>query len=140
MLVLDASVALVWCFQRGARADVVAIMDRLETGPTCVPDFWRLEVANGLTVAERRGIISADAADALSEELNHLPLKLDAEGTTRALGQIRMLARKHRLTVYDATYLELSLRVGGELATLDTALVRASEEAGVPLAIGKDAG
>lgn len=132
-IVLDASVALVWCFQRGARADAVAVIDQLEANPTYIPDFWRLEVANGLAVAERRGLIAPHRADAMSGELDRLPLKADSEAPTRALGQIRMLARKHQLTVYDAIYLELALRVKGQLATLDSALARAADEAGVPL-------
>ena len=51
--------------------------------------------------------------------------------------QVLTLARRHRLTVYDAAYLELALREGLPLATLDEALASAARAETV-LLIGED--
>ena len=96
-----------------------------------VPSLWHLEVANSLTVAVRRKRISpAERADALSD-LAQLDVSVDDETEQHAWRATTQLADLHGLSVYDAVYLELAQRKRLPLVTLDKALIRAAEAAGV---------
>ncbi len=92
--------------------------------------FW-VEFRNVLLKAERRGRTSADATDRVIRTLDDFGVALD---TTPAHAAVMDLARRHRLTVYDALYLELAQRRGGALATLDGALAAAARAEGVAVA------
>ena len=63
--------------------------------------------------------------------LDRLPIVTDAETESRALREILALARSENLTTYDASYLELALRRGMKLATLDKPLIRAAARCGI---------
>ena len=92
-----------------------------------MPALWFLEVANALLVLVRRGkLIEADRTAALTA-LAGLRPRVDVEGSSLAFTTISSLASKHRLTVYDATYLELAIRVDLPLACGDTALRAAAK-------------
>ncbi len=91
------------------------------------PQIWWAELRNGLLVAERRGRISPAGTDAALAALDDLPITLDH---TPHGAMVLRIAREHNLTVYDAMYLELALRLDGPLATLDQELARAAAEAG----------
>jgi len=93
-----------------------------------------LEVGNALVVAERRGVIQETMSTAFLERLGALPIDTDPEPLTSSRIQLLTLARSHRLSVYDAAYLELSLRVGGRLASFDRRLRAATDAAGGRLA------
>jgi predicted nucleic acid-binding protein len=93
------------------------------------PELWRIEVANSLNVGIRRGRITRN-------NLKALPILVDNETRNRIWSDTLGLADKHRLTVYDATYLELALRLSLPLATLDEDLRSAAEREGIPL-LGK---
>ena len=82
------------------------------------PSLWRLEVANVLTVAERRGRITATDADRFLEMLARLGILID-EGNTSTWKATLSLARLTGLSAHDAAYLELAIRGGLPLATLD---------------------
>jgi predicted nucleic acid-binding protein len=111
-----------WCFEEEATTATDRLLDRLLDDSAAVPALWHLEVANALALAERRGRITvADSAEFI-ELLDRLAIELDEETMPRAFGQILDLARSQRLTVYDAAYLELSMRLGVPLATKDAAL------------------
>ena len=98
-----------------------------------VPALWPLEVANTLLMGERRKRSSQMDTVAWMGFLSALPITVDTEAAKRAFGDIANLARTHRLTVYDATYLELAMRLGIALATLDGELKAAAKAVGVAL-------
>lgn len=131
--VLDASVALAWAFEDERSGTSLAVLDELERSEAITSAIWSLEVVNGLLTAERRGRISAPAANRFGALLLELPIVIDPQERRRAFDAVRQLARSHRLTAYDASYLEVALRHGLPLATLDGRLARAAADAGVAL-------
>ncbi len=126
--VLDCSVALAWLFQDEAGPDTDQLLRELrdDDSNAIVPDLWRLELGNTLTQAERRGRVTAAQLTTALELVRGLPITTDAETDNRAFREILNLARTTSLTTYDASYLELAMRRGVPLATLDKALIRAA--------------
>ena len=133
-MVLDAAVALSWCFPDEADEYTQRILEMQKSGGAVVPTIWPLEIANALVVAERKTRIEASEAGQFIALLLELGLRVDAATSTQALGEIRALARAHGLSAYDAAYLELAIREGLPLATSDDALKRAARKTGVALA------
>lgn len=131
--VLDCSVAATWCFEDEVSAYAEAVLDRLNRASAVVPSLWRLETANVLVIAERRGRLTRAKAMQLAEVLLSLPVILDSECVSRGLDSVLDLARDYGLTTYDAAYLELALRLNLPLATLDQPLIKAARAAGVEL-------
>jgi predicted nucleic acid-binding protein len=133
MLVIDASLALAWCFgdEKSPAADKA--IDRVRDEGALVPSLWRLEVANVLLAAERRGRIGGADLEHRLNLLSALAVAIDTETDGRAWTDTLTLARAHRLTLYDAAYLELAMRHGAELATLDQDLAQAARSMGVPV-------
>jgi predicted nucleic acid-binding protein len=131
--VLDCSVAMAWCFEDEADVLADAALRALADHEARVPGLWPLEVANVLALAERRGRLSGTDLGLFLARLGRLPIRVDAATAEHALGESLTLARTHRLTAYDAAYLELALREGLPLVTLDSALREAAERAGVVL-------
>ncbi len=131
--VLDCSVAMSWCFADEENACAEAVLDRLATTAAIVPSLWRLEAANVLLSAERRKRITQTEMKRLADFLSDLPIQEDSETTRHGFRRILELGRTHHLTAYDAAYLELALRLGLPLATLDQSLGQAAREAGVLL-------
>lgn len=130
-LVLDASIALAWCFEDEVTAATQEILARLATEAASVPAIWLLEVANALTTAERRRRVTrADSAEFIAT-LESLLIAVDEETPALGFGRILDLAREERLTAYDAAYLELAMRLGVPLASKDGALCDAAERVGV---------
>jgi predicted nucleic acid-binding protein len=129
--VVDSSIALAWLLpdEGGSAADALA--DRLETQRAVAPSIWLLEVGNALLTARRRERITDDVVDQLLDVLAVLPVEIDVEPATRTLPAVVALARRHRLTTYDAAYLELAQRRALPLATLDVRLAEACRTAGV---------
>ncbi len=130
--VLDASVALSWCFEDEGGDYALRVLDSLRTEEAVVPTLWTLEVSNGLLVAERKGRIDSATVTKFTRLLVSLPFAMDPAERGRAFGETRRLARTHGLTSYDAAYVELGVRLGVPLATLDAALAAAAEAEGVP--------
>ena len=131
--VLDNSVVMAWGFDDEADPDAEALLDRMPTLRAHVPTLWPLEVANALLVGERRQRMTpADTAQFLSL-LGTFPITLDDQTTARAWVETLSLARARNLSVYDAAYLELSMRRGLPLATLDARLKAAAIAVGVSL-------
>jgi predicted nucleic acid-binding protein len=97
------------------------------------PQLWAIEALNGLLTAERHGRIDREVRRRLAGFLQELPIKIDDETATRSWTTTAHLAEQHRLTAYDATYLELAMRLDLPLATSDTALITAAKVAGVQL-------
>lgn len=131
--ILDNSVAMAWGFEDEAEPYAKALLDLMPTARAYVPSLWPLEVANALLVGERRRRISpADTAKFLSL-LGAFPITVDDETTAKAWGDTLGLARAHHLSAYDAAYLELAMRRGLPLATLDSKLKDAAAALGVAL-------
>jgi len=130
-LVVDASVALAWCFDDEATPETDRLLDRVAAQGAVVPSLWRLEVANVLVMAERRRRITATELQARLDRLDRLPIRADFETAGPAMRGIVQHARAERLTAYDAAYVELALRLGGELASLDQDLRDASTRLGL---------
>jgi predicted nucleic acid-binding protein len=129
--VLDGSVTLVWGFADEGDDYAAAILDRIPDLQAHVPGLWPLEVANALLVGERRGRTTpADVAHFLTL-LGTFPIAVDDRTVARAWVEAMHLARAHRLSAYDASYLELAMRLGLPLATLDDELKAAAAAVGV---------
>jgi predicted nucleic acid-binding protein len=132
-LVIDASVALAWFFERSTSAEVALADLVLTTLPECeaiVPVLWHAEVANALLVGERRGVASEAQVIDFTNRLSALPIATDDVLVAIRRDFVMALAREHALTAYDATYLELALRLGAPLATFDGKLAEAMRRAG----------
>ena len=124
-LVVDASVALTWCFEDERSTDTDSVGQRIVSEGAIVPALFHLELANSLLMAVRRRRISFDD---LSEKLGliaALPIVADDQTANRAWRSTLFLAREEQLTVYDASYLELALRYEISLATIDQDLAEA---------------
>lgn len=121
-LVLDCTVAVAWCFPDEKAPYPQAVLDSLASITAIVPSLWRLEVANALLMGERRRRSTQADTVAWMEFSNALPIAVDHETTERAWTDVVNLARTQDLSAYDAAYLELSLRRGLPLATLDKKL------------------
>lgn len=122
---------MTWCFQDEATPQTDKLLDRLRNDGAVVPELWRWEVANVLVMAERRKRLTNSDVVARLGLLDNLPITLDSDGADRAWRDTRMLAEAHALTVYDAAYLELALRLGCDLATLDKDLRAAAKSVGI---------
>ena len=135
--VLDCSVAVAWLLEDERIPEADALLDRLEGGgEAVVPGLWRLELGNVLAGAERRGRIGATGIARCLGLLARLPIVTDRSTEQRALKEILELSRGEYLTTYDAAYLELAMRRGFPLATLDRSLARAARRAGVDVLPG----
>jgi predicted nucleic acid-binding protein len=132
-VVLDASVALAWYFQDEANPYADAVAGRFPAIEAIVPSIWPLEVANAVLMGERRGRGTATTAARWAASLTALPIAVDTQPIDRVLTDVMALARGHNLTAYDASYLELAIRSGLPLATLDDRLRAAAAAAGVPV-------
>ena len=128
--VVDASVAACWLLpdEGNSRADTAYA--RFPDDSAIVPSLWWFEMRNIFITNERRGRIDQVQTTRALALLNGLPIRRDDNADEAAL---MTLARRHKLTAYDAAYLELAQREGVALATLDEALLRAARDAGVAI-------
>jgi predicted nucleic acid-binding protein len=128
--VLDNSIALAWCFEDEQPEQVMNLLDRVTETGAFAPSLWPLEALNGLLVAERRRRINAGLRRRFADFLRELPITIDAETADWAWTATVELADRLRLSLYDASYLELALRRKLPLATLDKDLVKAAKAVG----------
>jgi predicted nucleic acid-binding protein len=132
--VADPSVALGWVHPAQATPATDAMLDAIAEGATVeVPALWPLEVANALTILVRRRKLSEDERQSGLGWLRGLPLRLDHEMASLAFSRLSELASAYRLSVYDATYLELAQRRQLPLACADGPLRSAARKAGLSL-------
>ena len=137
MIVLDCSIAVAWCFADEASKALDALLDRVRAEGAIVPPLWTLEVANVLTQAAKRGRLAPDGVRTRLHLLDMLPIATDENAAGRVWrDNLLTLAQATGLTVYDATYLELALRLGLPLATSDKALRAAARKHAVPVLPG----
>jgi len=130
--VLDCSVVMAWCFEDEFNAFAQLVADRLAgSSQAIVPVIWPLEVTNVLLVGERRGRISAAHVHNAVRMLTDLPIAIDSQAMDRTFREITFLARQHKLSTYDASYLDLALYRGCPLATLDAGLRNTAVQLGI---------
>jgi predicted nucleic acid-binding protein len=127
-LVLDASVVSAWLFPDEASSLASLAFGLLPSETAIVPALWWFEVRNAIMMAERRGRLIPEVSMTFGRYLDDLPLQIDRAPNSHRLLDI---ARRHRLTVYDASYVELAQRTGSRLASLDSAMVKAARAEGV---------
>jgi len=122
-----------WCFESAQHPYADSILQRLAGGEDAiVPVLWFYEASAVLAREEIRGSLTAPKASELIAELRSLDIRSDEQDAENIFGDVYRLAIAHRLTSYDAAYLELALRRDLPLATLDDDLIRASAAIGVP--------
>jgi predicted nucleic acid-binding protein len=133
--VLDASVALAWCFEDETSPEADKVLDALTSMEAVVPSIWPIEVANALLAGERRGRIAPATVSRQLTLLGQLPIQADDAGLAGDIDGLVSLARSAGLSAYDAVYLSLAQRKGIPLATLDSALSQAARRSGIELLI-----
>ncbi|HZB87609.1 MAG TPA: type II toxin-antitoxin system VapC family toxin [Terracidiphilus sp.] len=131
--VLDASLAMSWCFADESTPYSRAVLGVLTDTWAEVPALWLTEIANVLAVNERKGRIGAAIADAFLETLGALDIHVEQPVPPIDGRLLLPLVRRYRLTAYDAAYLELAQRRNLPLATLDKDLMTAARQAGIAL-------
>ena len=131
--VIDNSVVMAWWFKDETSQYADNILDRLEDSSGFVPSIWPLEVCNVLLVAERKKRISEAGSTRFIALLAELPIIVEQESPERMIKEIFALARKHKLSSYDASYLDLAMRKGLPIATLDKNLLSAAKRSKVPI-------
>jgi predicted nucleic acid-binding protein len=128
--VIDASIVAGLAFGELPNPRVISVMDELRVSEALAPSLFFFEVRNALIVNEKRGRATRQGTADFLRDLARLPIRLAPLPDEEAL---MTLAREQKLTVYDAAYLELALREGLPLATLDRALEKAAVAEGVAL-------
>lgn len=131
--VLDASVTLTWFYSDERTAATDGLLTRATSEGAWVPGLWAIEVANAFQQGVRRGRLTLGQCDAILGSLASVPVAIDPDTNLHAWTATLGLSTRHRLTVYDACYLELALRRGLPLATLDAELRAAADVEGVAL-------
>lgn len=124
--VIDNSIVMAWCFEDEATEYTDAIQEMLIDHIAFVPAIWPLEVANVLLVAERKKRISKAESGRFIALLSQLPIEVGQSEPQRVFHDTLPLARQHKLSSYDASYIELAIRKGLPIASLDKAIIRAA--------------
>jgi predicted nucleic acid-binding protein len=132
-IVIDASVALAWCFPDEASDYADDVLVALEGHSILVPTLWPIEITNALLVAERRKRIKQSRIRQFAELLNGLTVVMASQSVTESVSNILPLAREYSLSAYDAAYLDVAVRHGAPLATLDNNLQKAGRKAGIEI-------
>jgi predicted nucleic acid-binding protein len=132
-IVIDASVALAWCFPDEASDYADAVLVVLEDQTVLVPAIWSVEITNALLVGERRKRIRQPEVRRFVELLKGLSVVEDVLPFADTVSNILPLAREYDLSAYDAAYLDVAVRHAAPLATLDSALQKAGRAAGVKI-------
>ena len=123
-----------WFFGDGKPQELAyagKVLDAMKIAEAIVPATWGLEVANVIAKAEAKALVTEARSEAFLEMLEGVSIEVDVATFARALGTTLQLARRYKLSAYDASYLELALRRGIPLATLDEDLRKAANKAGV---------
>lgn len=134
--VLDNSVAMRWLLVSKKNKDQTyaeTVLKSLAETETVVPHLWHLDAANVLLAAEKRGELEIGEVERFIAQLESLPIRVDPLTAHQAFSRTLGLSRAYNLTSYDAAYLELAIREGLALATLDKNLIKAAKKANVAI-------
>ena len=137
-IVVDASTALAWCFPDEASDYADGVLVALEGKTILVPAVWGLEMASAVLAGERKKRLSQPEIRRFTTLLENLSLIRDMQPVAEHVSKVLPLAREYSLSAYDAAYLELSMRHGAPLATLDGKLQKAAERAGIAIFAGEN--
>ena len=129
--VLDASVAIADLSLDEDPARTFGLVDRAIDEPVAIPAVWYYEVTNVFTSKLRRGVLRPEQHRDMLVNLRDLRVECDPRDLQSQCEAACALSARHKITVYDAAYLELALRLKIPLATLDKALANAARDAGV---------
>jgi predicted nucleic acid-binding protein len=134
--VLDASVTMSWLLADARSSDrryAESVLESLANPDVAaaVPVTWGLEVANVIARAEAKAVITEAQSEAFMEMLAAVRIRPDPATFPHVFLETLSLARRYQLSSYDASYLELALRLGVPLATLDVDLQKAAAKTGV---------
>ena len=131
--IVDNSVVISWCFQDEMSEYADAVLDRLADAHALVPGIWPLEVTNVLLMAQKKKRLSRAGSARFLELLRSLPIVVEQEIPARVFAEIFALAEDTGLSTYDASYLDLAMREGLPLASLDKSLQKAAKNCRVPV-------
>jgi predicted nucleic acid-binding protein len=131
--VIDNSVVMTWCFKDETNKYADSVLDSLELSTAFVPSIWPLEVGNVLLVAERKKRLSEADSTRFIILLAELPIVIEPEPPDRMMRNILTLAREQKISTYDASYLDLAMRKGIPIATLDKGLKKAAKRSQVSI-------
>lgn len=131
--VVDNSVVMSWCFADEDNAYAESVLDCLADAEAFVPAIWPLEAGNVLLAAERRKRLAEASSACFLSLLEGLPIYVEQETPERMLKEILSIGRKYGLSTYDASYLDLAMRLGMPLASLDKRLKNAAVRCGVEI-------
>lgn len=131
--VLDASVTIAWLLDEDTAYASLSLLERMADEGAIVASVWPLEISNALCMSEVHRRITSSECLNFATEVEAMLITVDETSLNRALGVISALASEYRLTVYDASYLELAIRADLPLATIDGPLRQAALRAGVQL-------
>lgn len=131
-LVVDASITIPWYFHDEQTEATQAVFHKVVAEGGLVPSLWKLEVANVLQMSVRKKRIDLEFRDRAIGYLSRLNIVVDVETHSHAWSETLALSDRYDLTTYDAAYLELAIRRGLPLASLDGKLLAAARSAGVP--------
>ena len=134
--VIDNSVVMSWCFKDETSKYADAILHRLSEATAFVPSIWPLEVVNVLLVAERKRRLSEADSTRFITLLTQLPIVVEVGHPERSMKELLIFARANKLSSYDASYLDLAMKSGYPIATLDTKLIQAVRKIDVQIVPG----
>jgi predicted nucleic acid-binding protein len=132
-IVLDASVALAWCFPDEVSDYADSVLEQVETQTVIVPPIWAVEIANALLVGERRKRIRQPEIRRFVDLMNGLSIVEEKQPFADTVSNILPLAREYDLSAHDAAYLDVAIRHEIPLATFDGALQKACAKAGIKI-------
>jgi len=131
--VVDNSIVMSWCFEDETNDYANSVLESLDKEKAFVPAIWPLEVGNVLLVAERKKRMSQANSTRFIALLDGLPIIVEQETPDRMMKEIVWLARKYDLSAYDASYLDLAMRLDIPISSLDTSLLKAAKKCKVPV-------
>ena len=128
--VLDCSMSIAWCFGEEQTEYTRSVQNSFDRGfVAIVPFMWKLEIVNALRMAQKRGRVTEERQEDLLRVLCQMPI--DTKYLEEDCMHLLSLCKKHDLTSYDASYLDLAIKFSAPIATLDSALQRAATKTGV---------
>lgn len=131
--VLDASIALSWCFPDESNEKADSILLRCEQEKVFVPSIWPIEISNALLVGWRRKRLTQEQVETAMRLLSLLDIQISTSHSIQHARRIIQLAQQWELSTYDASYLDLALQEGIPLATADEKLAVAAKKSSIPL-------
>jgi len=129
-LVVDASVALAWCFADEENDLASRALEVAARQGMLVPSIWLYEIANVLFLGVRRDRLGPGDLPQVIGLFERLQITAVDLALDDLVGEVASLALEHGLSVYDASYLFLALRERAPIATADRRLLAAAEAAG----------